>query len=399
MNQLISPTEAAAKIFAHTSPLDPATVPLVHALGRVLREPLQADRPFPPFDRVTMDGITFRSQDSSDRTKKLQGLHPAGASTPAPLLQNACYQIMTGAVLPPDCDTVVPYEEVILTATEATIDPAFEITPGQFIHREGSDALKDDLLCAEFTKLNPAHLGLAASIGASELKVTRSPRIQIFTTGDELVPIEKAPEPHQLRRSNGLSLKMALKSWGETDTQLTHLPDNLEATREALYSALSTEKNDLIILSGGISKGKKDFVRPALEALIGEPTFHGVAQRPGKPLAFWSPSESHPPVLALPGNPNSTLTTCYRYLIPLLNRMTGLEAESFLSLPLEKPAPIHPHLTQLLLAILTPAGKLRLLLPQNSGDFLTPLPATHLVEIPPGENHGLAIRIAISSFA
>ena len=145
----------------------------------------------------------------------------------------------------------------------------------------------------------------------------------------------------------------------------------------SISSALA--QSDLVILSGGISKGKKDYVRPALENLIGPPVFHGVAQRPGKPLAFW------PGIAALPGNPNSTLTTFHRYLVPLLNKMVGTPTPSPINLPLASPIKQHPKLTQFLPAKLTPDGKAQALAPQNSGDFLTAMSGTGYLEIPPGE--------------
>ncbi len=383
MNRIHIPSEAEALILKDLACSPKVELPSDRCLGRILRSALKADRPFPPFDRVTMDGIAFRSSDTQSDSLKLHSLHAAGSPEPAPLPNGHCFQIMTGAILPHDCDTVVPYEELTLSETHATILPSFTPRPGQFIHRQGSDAHTGDLLIPEKTRLNPAHLGLAASIGAITLQVSQAPKIQIFTTGDELIPMDQIPAPHQLRRSNGFTLQMALTQWGETETHLTHLPDALDATTDALATALPT--HDLVILSGGISKGKKDYVRPALEALIGQPAFHGVAQRPGKPLAFWPPSPQTAAVFALPGNPNSTLTTFHRYLVPALNKMAGLAPSSELHLPLAAHhIPAHATLTQLLPAILNSHGELVLLAPQNSGDFLTPLPATHLVEIPPG---------------
>jgi len=384
MKGLITTTQAVEKILEPFSPLQSEEISVENALNRVLRKPLVADRPFPPFDRVTMDGIAFRNAGFQGNPLLLHGLHPAGAPAPAPLPPSSCWQIMTGAVLPPDCDTIVPYEEVCLDETHATIDSQFTPVAGQFIHREGSDASKGKLLVESNTRLTPAHLGLAASVGATTLEVTKAPKVHLFSTGDELVPMNETPAPHQLRRSNGFTLQMALDTWGTSEIHLHHLPDDLTSTTQALKKALS--ECDVLILSGGISKGKKDFVRPALESLIGEPVLHGIAQRPGKPLAFWAGTPEHAAVFALPGNPNSTLTTFHRYLVPALDLLIGLPPREPLFLPLESPAPVHPKLTQLLPARLTPTGTLQLLLPQNSGDFLTPLSATHLVEIPPGES-------------
>ena len=376
---LITPQEAASHILADVQTLPTETVALTDALHRVLREDLEADRPFPPFDRVTMDGIAFRFADFDSETPLLlQGAHPAGRPVPPALKAGHCWQIMTGAVLPPDCDTIVPVEEVEFTGTSAKV--LSQPQTGQFIHRLGSDAATGTLLLKSGIRLNPAHLGMMASIGAAQVKVTSLPHITILSTGDELIPVDDTPEPHQLRQSNGPTLLAAIAQWGPSETSWQHLPDDLEATTNGIASAL--ESSDLVLLSGGISKGKKDHVRPALESLIGPPTFHGVAQRPGKPLAFWNEKK----VVALPGNPNSTLTTFQRYVVPLLHQLTGNPVPEPMTLPLAEPIKPHPKLTLFLPATLTSDGRIASLSPQNSGDFVTPLQATGIVEIPPGDD-------------
>lgn len=377
---LITPSEAASLMLSNIDLLEIETVALEKSLGRVLREDLSADRPFPPFDRVTMDGVAFRFADLDSSSLALQGVHAAGSPTPPPLKEKHCWQIMTGSVMPPDCDTVIPYEEVSLTEDHATIN--CKAVPGKFIHRQGSDASTGDLMIKSGTRINPGHLGIMASIGAVQVKVTRLPRVKILTTGDELIPVHESPLPHQLRQSNGITLLSAIENWGPVNASWDHLPDELQATTTGIAQAL--ELSDLIILSGGISKGRKDFVRPALESLRGAPLFHGVAQRPGKPLAFWKD------IVALPGNPNSTLTTFRRYVVPLLRRMTGAPDEAGITLPLAEPICQHPFLTQFLPAKINSDGKAVSLSPQNSGDFVTPLEGTGYLEIPPGNDSSIS---------
>ncbi|MFT6382095.1 MAG: molybdopterin molybdotransferase [Akkermansiaceae bacterium] len=372
---LITPQEAEDLMLSNADLQDEESVRLENALGRVLREDLCADRPFPPFDRVTMDGVAFRFSDFGGQPLPFQGIHPAGNPAPPALKPGHCWQIMTGSIMPPDCDTVVPYEEV--TSNEETGTINCDPTPGKFIHREGSDAAKGDLIIKSGTRIGPGHLGIMASIGAVVIKVSRRPRIKILTTGDELIPIDESPLPHQLRQSNGQTLLSAVREWGPAEVSWEHLPDNLETTTAGIAKALKDA--DLVILSGGISKGKKDYVRPALESLRGQPVFHGVAQRPGKPLAFWKG------VVALPGNPNSTLTTFHRYVVPLLRHMTRTPNAEPTTFALAEPVQQHPSLTQFLPAKMNPEGKAVSLSPQNSGDFLTPLTGTGYLEIPPGE--------------
>ncbi|MGJ8724985.1 MAG: molybdopterin molybdotransferase MoeA [Roseibacillus sp.] len=383
MNPLITPAQADAHIREHITPLPAEQVPFDSALGRTLRESLVADRDFPPFDRVTMDGIACRSTDLSLGPLTIQGLHPAGSPIPEKLKPAHCWQIMTGAVLPPDCETIIPIEELTLSETHATLSPAANPQPGQFIHRQGSDSPAGTTLLNPGTVLTPSHLGLAATIGATELTVTRHPRITILTTGDELVPPDQSPLPHQLRQSNGTVLRSVALQAAPTNRsiQVQHLPDDLDLTIAALEQALTS--SDLILLSGGISKGKKDFIRPALESLIGPPTFHGIAQRPGKPLAYWKPSSKNPPLFALPGNPNSTHTTFLRYVRPALHLLAGHAIPEPITLPLTSPQQPHPKLTLFLPAILQPNGQLQLITPQNSGDTTSPLSASGFVEIPP----------------
>ena len=373
---LITPHEAQLQMLAESTVLGTEIVPLEESLGRVLREDLFADRSFPPFDRVTMDGIAFRHGELQEAPFILQGIHAAGSPTPPALKKSHCWQIMTGSVMPPDCDTIVPYEEVTLSEETASVNG--EALAGQFIHREGSDAQEGDLILSKDTLIEPGHIGMMASLGADQVKVSLVPKVVILTTGDELVPITECPLPHQLRQSNGITLLSAVQKWGPAEVSWTHLPDDLDATTKGIATALETA--DLLLLSGGISKGRKDYVRPALESLRGKPTFHGVAQRPGKPLAFW------PSVVALPGNPNSTLTTFQRYVVPLLNAMVSLPSPQPITLPLSQPQKRHPFLTQLLPMKLNPSGKALILSPQNSGDFVTPLTGTHWIEISAGED-------------
>lgn len=370
----ITPSQAEELVLASAHRLEVESVALRDSLGRILRKPLVADRPFPPFDRVTMDGIAFQHDERKEYA--LHGLHPAGSPLPEALPSGSCWQIMTGAALPPDCDTVVPYEEIELRETHARLTG--EATPGIFIHREGTDAKTGDELVKAGTRIGPAHLGLAASVGAVEMQVARRPKIAILSTGDELVLPEEQPETHQLRQSNGLTLKAAIERWGAAEISLLHLADDLAATTDGIRKAM--DGNDLVIISGGISKGRKDFVLPAMKSLVGDPLFHGVLQRPGKPLAFW------PGVAALPGNPNSTLTTFHRYLIPLLNAMSGTPQRSVIKLPFETEIIRHPRLTVFVPCMISEEGKFRPLVPQNSGDFVTPLSATGFAEVAPGSD-------------
>ncbi|MDA0766447.1 MAG: molybdopterin molybdotransferase MoeA, partial [Verrucomicrobia bacterium] len=303
MNPLITPAEADRLILAHLPTLPAESVPLEHADQRVLAAPLTADRPLPPYHRVMMDGIAFRSANASvsGARLKIHGLQAAGDPAPGPLPDHSCWEIMTGARLPDDCDTVVPYEQIERDGDHAILSET-PPAPGTHIHALGSDFAQGAELVPTGTPISSRVAAVAATVGAATLSVIRKPRITILTTGDELVPPEQVPAPYQVRRSNDAALRTALQAWGPCEVTTRHLPDCPDQLTAALQSALQT--SDLILSCGGISKGKRDHMRPVLENLLGAPHFHGIAQRPGKPLAFWS---GPPPLFALPGNPMSVL--------------------------------------------------------------------------------------------
>jgi molybdopterin molybdotransferase len=375
MNDLVTSSEATARIIAAIPSLPQEMVLLAEAIGRVLQVPLIADRPLPPYRRATMDGIAFRS--ASTTSVRIAGLHAAGDPPPRPLADGEAWEIMTGALVPDDCDTLVPYEEVTIEDGFAVISG--EQVTGRFIHEVGTDAHEGRILVKTGSILGPVEIAIAASIGISELTVTKRPTITLLTTGDEAIPVTSTPQPWQIRRSNGPMLEAMLRGLGITDVSSHHVVDDEDLLGGAIDAALS--KSDLILLCGGISKGKRDHVRSVLEARLGPPAFHGVRQRPGKPLAFWS---GPPLVFALPGNPVSVLATFVHYVLPALSRMQGSAPPPRLALPLSSPLDPHPALTWLLPCRISEHGEAIPLPPQNSGDFVSVAGATHLLEIPPG---------------
>jgi len=377
MQSPVTAEEASRRIAQALQPLGEKTVPLSAACGRILREPLVADRPQPPFRRATMDGIAFSSATLTGNRVKLAGLQAAGDPPPRPLTVGEAWEIMTGAAVPDDCDTLVPYEEVEIVNGYAGITG--EIIPGQFIHAKGSDAQAGDQLVSPGAKIGPVELAIAASIGKSELRVSKLPVITILTTGDEVIPIGDTPQPWQIRRSNGPMLEALLLRLGFPRVTVHHSPDDENALAALIDPALET--SDLVLLCGGISKGKRDHVRPVLESRLGSPAFHGVWQRPGKPLAFWG---GKTPVFALPGNPVSVLATFTRYVRPALDLLQGREPTPPIAIPLAQPVKPLPKLTWLIPARLDANGRAIPMPPQNSGDFISIAGATHLLEIFPG---------------
>jgi molybdopterin molybdotransferase len=372
VDPLISIREAETRITNTCRTLGSEVVDLAGAIGRVLVEPLIADRPLPPHARSMMDGVVFQSSKTKVSVPlKIAGLHAAGDPPPRPLEAGEAWEIMTGAVVPDDCDTVVPYEDLAEPFTLTS-----QAKPGQFIHPRGLDAAAGDVLVPSGTRIGPAEISIAASIGRTCVEVFRRPRVAIITTGDEAVPVEATPEPWQIRRSNGPMLEAALARLGFT-AALHHVPDEPIEAGKLIRHAL--ENTDVLILCGGISMGKKDHVRELLEASLGAPAFHGVKLRPGKPFAYWP---GPPQVFALPGNPVSVLATFTRFVIPALLRIQGISSPVPLRIPLANVSPL-PRFSWLLTVAADAKGCLVPRPPRNSGDYVSIAGSIGIIEIPP----------------
>ena len=310
---MIAYEEAREIILSHTMDLETETVNLEYAPGRILMEDINADRDFPPFDRVTMDGIAiqFDQFDQGKRSFEIEKI--VGAGDPEYSLSNSkkCVEIMTGAVLPVNTDTVIRYEEVEITDNKATLK-IDSIRNGQNVHYQGLDHKKGDLLVSYGSRISPAEISVAATVGRTTLKVLKAPRAVIISTGNELVAIDDTPKPHQIRRSNTYTLQAILQQIG-WNSDVHHLPDDPEVIRAFLKKALSEFR--VLIFSGGVSAGKFDYVPEILKEMGIKEHFHKVKQRPGKPLWFGTSSQGHR-VFAFPGNPVSMFMCCYVYFFP-----------------------------------------------------------------------------------
>ncbi len=289
--------------------------------GRILSESVKADRDFPPFDRVAMDGIAiqFNSFEEGWRDFKVEGLQAAGQPRSTLRDHQNCIEVMTGAMLPIGSDTVIRYEDISIVNKIAKVKIE-SIEKGQSIHPRASDAKKGDVLLAAGHRISPSEVALLAAVGKSDGEVLAFPKTAIVSTGDELVDIHDLPQPHQIRRSNSYALRTALTTMGCTPT-LFHLKDERNALHDELSKILINYQ--LVILSGGVSKGKFDLVPAALESLGVKKIFHEVSQKPGKP--FWFGVTKKQVVFAFPGNPVSTFLCFYRYLKPWLEKSMGIE--------------------------------------------------------------------------
>ena len=387
---MISVAEAEYLVLATARPLPAETVPLLSASGRVLRQDLTADRDFPPFHRVAMDGIAlaYEAVAGGQISFPIESTQFAGA--PPQPLQNpqAAVEIMTGAVLPSGTDTVVRYEDVLFQQADGQRVATVQVLPehaGHNVHARAADRRQGDLLLPAGTRLGPAEIAVAATIGAATLSVTRPARLAVVSTGDELVDITQTPLPHQIRRSNAAMLQAAAQGAGAI-TAAFHFNDDQDVLGQGLPQLLSSF--DAVVLSGGVSKGQADFLPGVLRELGVEQIFHEVNQRPGKP--FWFGQQPGGAVVfALPGNPVSTFVNYYRYVQPWLHACQSPEMppRPAAFAVLAEAVSFRPRLTHFLPVRLEMAPDGRLLAhPQRlggSGDLASLLHCDGFLELPP----------------
>ncbi len=395
MQNLISVTQAENIIRQHLTTAAVEIVPLSKAQGRYLREDILADRALPPFDRVMMDGIAIAHASFASGNTRFPITGTQAAGTPALTLEDAdsCIEVMTGCVLPQGCDCVIPIEQIDLSENTARLYSDAKPQAKQHIHSAGSDTTAGEILLSSGQVLNAAELAIAASVGATDLSVSALPRILIITTGDELVAPEATPLPHQIRRSHATALEALISGMKLGTVASLHIADDPEALKEKITEALPA--HDIIIFTGGISKGKYDYVAPVLSELLGSPHFHGIAQRPGKPMAFWKKPNS-PLIFAHPGNPVSVMACAARYLIPSLIEILSGRNPTPQQLPATGGFHCPTHFTGLIPCRIN-NGRIQLVPASNSGNFLA-LAATDGIAQLPGELTGKELLNEPASF-
>ncbi len=383
---MIAVKEATALVLQDRIELGSERVALADAIGRLLAEPLLADRDFPPFDRVTMDGIAinFSAFEAGKQTFAIEAMQTAGM--PALSLQNRHHaiEVMTGAVLPIGTDTVIRYEDLDIQDKFAKLRIP-TITKGQNIHKQGSDKKAGDLIVPQGSILSAAEIGIAASIGKSSILVKKLPEMAIISTGDEIVPIAETPLSHQIRASNAATIATLLSKW-KIKVATLHLPDQSEEMQTSL--AVCLQKFDAILLTGGVSEGKLDHVPGVLAALGVEKVFHKVQQKPGKPLWFGK-SKRGTTVFALPGNPVSALMCTVRYVEPWLRANLGLSPIQREGAILKEAVQFKPDLTYFVQVQLEKEENgCRWAKPiegKGSGDFANLVAADGFLELPAGQ--------------
>jgi molybdopterin molybdotransferase len=369
---MISSEQALRKVWMSAAPLSVEKVALTDAVGRVLCKTLRTDRPVPSFDRVMMDGIAIRlsSWNKGQRAFPLAGIQAAGARPLRLKDGGSAIEVMTGAVLPAGTDCVIPYERLSIQERTAVIQEGLSLKKWQSVHRRGSDSGKGKVALRKGTCLKAPDIAVAASVGAAKLPVYRRPNISVLATGDELVMPGRSVKDYQMYLSNPYGLCAALSAYGFENAQFVHCGDDKKRMRRLIGKAL--RGCDVLILSGGISKGKYDYVRELLLAEGVKEVFYGVKQRPGKPLWFGR-TPAHQLVFALPGNPISVLICCYQYVLPALCAMTGQTCqavEAVCASDMMNPSPSLTYAVPVHIKPLPGRYEVEPVLFANSGDYL-----------------------------
>lgn len=319
---LMALDEALKRLLSQAQPLDGMDlVSTFVADGRVLAQDLLSELHVPPQDNSSMDGYALRCADLLEGQPLPVTQRIAAGSHGEPLQPGTVARIFTGAPVPPGADAVVMQESCEqLDDGRVRVNAAVQV--GDWIRRAGEDVRRDCVVLSRGQRLDPAALGMAASIGRAELTVMRQPRVALLSTGDELVmPGSLAPSdmpPGAIYNSNRFFLKALLERFGCVVTDMGIVPDQREATMQALRDA--AQAHDLILSSGGVSVGEEDHIKPSVQAL-GQLDLWQIGMKPGKPFAFGRVSQAH--FMGLPGNPVSSYVTFLLLVRPFLLKLQG----------------------------------------------------------------------------
>ena len=379
--KFISVEEAEEIILSQKRDFGSELISFRDATGRVLAKEIKADRDMPPFDIVTMDGIAikFKAIEKGVSQFTIKATQAAGATPVEIEAIDECIEIMTGAALPSTTDTVIRYEDIEIIEGKAFLQTG-ETKKGQNIHWKGSDKKKGDVLVEANSVVTASVVSVAASIGKKDLTVKKLPGVVVISTGDELVDVDRQPSVHQIRNSNAYSIEAVLKQ-NAIQPSLLHLPDDEKITREKIKQCL--DDYDVLILSGGVSMGKFDYLPKVLEELSVQKHFYKIQQRPGKP--FWFGSFANKLIFAFPGNPVSAFLCLHRYFLPWLKNCLSIPSKNFYAV-LEEDIEFKPSLTYFLQVKLTMNNEGKLLAQpikgNGSGDFSSLTEADAFIELP-----------------
>lgn len=304
------------------------SIDLENAGGRVLAADILADRDLPPFNRAQMDGYALRASEfAPGKGYPVCTKIAAGSSAEVKVSFGQCVAIATGAPLPPDVDAVIQHEmsdrgDHQGRPVRFTID---SIKLGQAVHPCGADARCGDVLINAGTLLEPQHLGIAAAVGANEVRVFTKPRAAVLTSGDEVVPAETLLadlKAHQIRNSNGPMVNELLRRMGAEPASSQHLADEKDQTIAAVKRAIAD--HDMVVTIGGVSAGERDYFPTAFEICGVKRSLQGASIQPGRPIVV-GVAPNGCVVIGLPGNPVSVLACACLFAWPIVRTMLGLD--------------------------------------------------------------------------
>jgi molybdopterin molybdotransferase len=313
---LIAIEEARRIVLEHVRPLDSERVRLDAATRRVLAEDVTSAIDVPPFDSSAMDGFALVAGAAAEL--ELVGESRAGHPWDHPVRPGTAVRISTGAAVPTGASAVIPVERTRASDSRVQVE---ETAEGANIRRAGEDVRAGDVVLERGMRLGPAELGVAASVGRAELLCSRTPRVALLVTGDELVTPGLPLEPGRIYSSNGYALAAQVRRAGGELVGWEMVGDSAEGTRDAIAGALDAA--DMVIVSGGVSVGPHDHVKGALRELGVEERFWGVSLRPGKPT--WFGTRQNVLAFGLPGNPVSAMVTFQLFARPALGALQGAD--------------------------------------------------------------------------
>jgi molybdopterin molybdotransferase len=314
---MISIDEALELVFEGLAPLGAERVPLADAAGRVAAEPAASAVDLPPFDRSAMDGYAVRAADTAPGVPlRLAGGVAAGEVAVATLEPGTAARVSTGAALPPGADAILQSE--LASEQNGTVAPERALAPGTHVRFRGEDLTAGTVLAPAGSVLTLPRISALASAGVGEIAVHRRPRLHLIVTGSELLPLGAPPEPGRIHESNGLMVRLLAERAGAELVDHGVIGDDRDATVAAVETGLG---GDVLVVSGGVSVGPHDHVKPAFEACGVDEVFWRVRIKPGKPLWFGRRGDTL--VFGLPGNPLSTIVCFCVFIEPALRRLQG----------------------------------------------------------------------------
>ena len=381
---MISVQEAQKIVLKNSLDFGSEKIPFIKSVGRVLKEDILADRDFPPFNRVSMDGIAldYTSFKNGERAFFIEGIQPAGSPQISLSNNKNCIEVMTGAVLPANTNVVIRYEDVLIEHGIAKIQIE-EVSYFQNIHEKGKDRKEGDILIQKNKRIAASEIGVLATVGSSKVMVAKQPKVMIISTGDELVGVNETPLDHQIRMSNVYTL-VSLLDRLHVSSKTDHISDDKPILKKKIKEYL--KEFDVLLFSGAVSKGKFDFLPEVFKELGVEKLFHKVSQRPGKP--FWFGQKKACKLFAFPGNPISTFANCLAYFYPWYFKSLGVNTTEETAILTENVS-FKPNLTYFLQVKLTHKNGHLLATPikgNGSGDLASLVNSDAFIQLPKDKN-------------